>query len=227
MRSRLRTTVVATGLTGVLTLGALAQTQSERKLELSFPADGLVTLVAADVTARDILAEWTRQTGAVFVNAEKMPAEPLTLQFENMPQARVIDSILRSAAGYLLAPAGGGPVATSSVASVYIIPTSRATSTGAYNAPPVQTFAPQVLTPGSPNDEIPPVTPPTEQAPPQPEQPQPNRPTYLGTPGGIVPIVPVNPTRGGGAGSGGTTGGGTTGGPPPPPPPPTGSGSGS
>jgi hypothetical protein len=230
MRERLRTTAAAAGLVGMLTLGVFAQapqTPPATSLQLTFPAEGQVTLVATNVTVREILAEWTRLTGATFTNAEKMPAERLTVQYENMPQSAVVDSLLRSAAGYLLAAHGNGPAAVSNVATVYIIPTSQGTANAATAFQP-QVFTPQIGTLGSPNDEIPPVSPVTEdQPPPQQEQPpsRPNQPTYLGTPGGIVPIVPVPPARGGGAGPGGA-GGGTTP-PPPPPPPPTGGGTGS
>lgn len=226
MRERLRLTLVTAVLAAALSLGALAQTQSssERTLKLSFPADGVVTLEAKNVTIREILAEWSRQTGAVFANAEKLPSQPQTLLFEQMPQSAVIDSLLRDAAGYLLAPQGGGPVATSNVASVYIIPTSRATSTGAFTSPAPAAFAPQVVTQGNPNDEIPPVTPATEEPPQPTSRPQPNQPTYLGNPGGIGGIVPITPVPSRGSGSGTTGRGGT---PPPPPPPPTGGGAGS
>lgn len=234
MREPLRTTATAAGLIATLTLGVLAQAPqatppmppqasplnlpAERGVQLTFPADGIVSLAARDVTVREIFAEWTRQTGATFTNAERLPAQPITVLYENMTQAAVIDSLLRSAAGYFLVPRGTGPVATSDMATVYIIPTSQPTTTSSYGAPAPTAYAPQVVTQGNPNDEIPPVTPATEEAPPQPEAPRTNQPSYLGTPGGIVPIVPVSSGRGSGAGSGGTT-------PPPPPPPPTGSGS--
>lgn len=225
MRNHLRTSSAALAWAAVLTLGVLAQTPAERKLELTFPADGLVTLVAQNVTVREILAEWTRQTGAPFTNAEKLGNELQTVQYDNQPEAAVIDSLLRSAAGYFVAPRQRGPVMSSRIAMVYIIPTSRGTASSGFNSRPATAFAPPVLTAGSPDDEIPPVIPTTgEPAPGQatPPRPEANRPTYLGTPGGIggiVPITPVNPAgRGGGVG----TGGGTT---PPPTPPPTGSGS--
>lgn len=220
MRRHLRTSTAAAAWIAVLTLGVLAQTPTQRKLELSFPADGLVTLVAQNVTVREILAEWTRQTGAAFTNAEKLAGDLQTLQYESQPETAVIDSLLRSAAGYFVAPRRGSPVMSSRIAMVYIIPTSRGTASTGFASSPSNVFAPPVLTAGSPDDEIPPVTPvaepgePGQAAPPPPGA---NRPTYLGTPGGIGGIVPITPV-----GRGGSTGGGTT---PPPTPPPTGSGS--
>jgi hypothetical protein len=217
MRTGIRTSTAALGWVAVLTLGVLAQTPTERKLEISFPADGLVTLVAQNVTLREIFAEWTRQTGAAFTNAEKLAGEPQTVQYENQPEAAVIDSLLRSAAGYFVAPQRGGPVMSSRIAMVYIIPTSRGTASTGFSSSPATAFAPPVLTPGNPNDEISPVTPATEPGQTASPQPEPNRPTYLGP--GIVPITPVN-SGGRGGGPGGA--GGTS---PPPTPPPGSTGS--
>jgi hypothetical protein len=218
-----RTAAVSTVLVGALSLGGLAQTPAERKLEISFPAEGLVTIVASGVTVREILAEWTRQTGTPFTNVDKLAGEPVSVQYESRHESDVIFSLLRSAAGVFMAPAGNGPVGTSRIASVYIVPTSRATANPSFNSPAGPApFAPPVLTPGSPADEIPPVTPTADPTPPaQTQPPAGNRPPTVGTPGVFVPITPVNPVgRGGGAG----TGGGTQ---PPPTPPPAGQGSGS
>ena len=46
-----------------------AAAQSERKLELTF-RDGTVTLVAANVTVREILDEWARRGGTRILNGE-------------------------------------------------------------------------------------------------------------------------------------------------------------
>ena len=48
-----------------------AAARTERKLQVSFK-DGSVTLVAQNVTVRDILAEWQRRNGCQFVNADKL-----------------------------------------------------------------------------------------------------------------------------------------------------------
>ena len=51
-----------------------------RMLKLSLQ-NGTVALNAQNVTLREIFAEWQRQTGCQFVNAEKLPATPVALQF--------------------------------------------------------------------------------------------------------------------------------------------------
>jgi len=66
--------------------------------------DGLVTLEAKDASAREILAEWARVGKTRIVNAERVPGGPLTLSLGGVPEAKALDMILRSVAGYLAAP---------------------------------------------------------------------------------------------------------------------------
>jgi len=218
MHARVRTIAVAAALTAGLTLGTFAQTPATRTLELSFPEPGLVTLVASNVTVREILADWTKQTGAVFTNADRLAGGPVTVQYDRLPEEAVVRSLLRSAAGLMIVPRDPGPVALSRVASVYIVPTSRGTTTGTAYAPSMPApVAADLVTPGSPDLEIPPALPGPENPPAQTPPATVGRPN---TPGVIVPIVPVIGT---GSGRGGA-GGGSRG---TPPPPPTGTGSGS
>ena len=78
---------------------------SRRKLQLSFDGQGNVTLIAQGVTLQEILAEWTRLGGCYFPNADKLSRAMLVpLQFENVPELKVLDSLLRSAAGIIVAP---------------------------------------------------------------------------------------------------------------------------
>jgi hypothetical protein len=172
-----------------------AQT-AERKLELSFN-NGLVRLVATNVTVREILGEWTRRGGSQIINGEKMGGAPITVVFENASEREVLDSLLRSAAGYVLAPRLPNTTAGSQFAVISILPTSQAVAGPTFGGSP----APAPVRTG-PDDEIPPVTPPAVAGqpvnPPANTQPQPdpnaNRPA--GTSGaapGVVPIVPVVP----------------------------------
>jgi hypothetical protein len=66
--------------------------------------DGLVTILAKDATVRQIIAEWARVGQAKVVNAERIPGGPMTLELTNVPEAQALDTLLRSAAGYLAAP---------------------------------------------------------------------------------------------------------------------------
>lgn len=211
-RTRTLTLVVAGAL--LLTTAALPA-QSERKLQLSF-RDGTVTLVAANVTVREILAEWARLGGSRIINGEKLAGPPVTLQFENAPERIVMDSLLRSAAGYVLGPRLASAPGASQFGVISILPTSQAVAgpvtSGSPSAAPLRT---------GPDDEIPPVTPPIGTldprqpvnppvSTPSPNESQPNRPTVGVPASGVVPIVPVAPTAPpppGGRGRGGGGGG--------------------
>lgn len=65
--------------------------------------DGLVTLQASNVPARQILAEWARVGGTRVVGGERVAGAPLTLFLEGVPEAKALDIILRGAAGYMAA----------------------------------------------------------------------------------------------------------------------------
>lgn len=92
-------------------------------------AGGRVTVVADNATIVEILQEWERVGGSRFVNAEKMPAgERVTLRLENEPETRAIQVLLRSAAGYLVAPRPAGSTSASTVGNVLIMPVSRVAS---------------------------------------------------------------------------------------------------
>ena len=67
-------------------------------------ANGRVTLIAHDVTVREILAEWARVGQARIVNGEKLTGGPVTIELTDVPEARALDTVLRSAAGYVMAP---------------------------------------------------------------------------------------------------------------------------
>jgi hypothetical protein len=188
--------------------GDLARAQvvpTARTLQLSFEPDGLVTLRAHNVTVREVLAEWARQCGCFVVNAHNLTGGPLTIpvQFEHAPQDRVLESLLRQAAGYVLTPRRDSAAGPSRFETIYILATSNAAA-GSYTPPPVPAALP-MPTAGSPEDEIPPVIPvpgmprPGEPQPPaQPaQQPatQPPAPRAPGTPGVFVPIVPIGPAQ--------------------------------
>lgn len=175
------------------------QAQTGRRLDISFDMQGRVTLVAQNVTIGEILAEWQRVGQSQIVNAERLGGAPVPmLHFENRPETEVMDSLLRSAAGYILAPRTARTAGPSMFETVMILPTSTPTASSAYSPPPAQPLRTQ----GSPDDEIPPVTPapanPATNEPATPPNPTATRPSNVVP---IVPIVPVTPVTGRGAGS--------------------------
>lgn len=220
MRAKILTSLLAAGLLMLVTVQPTAQTPAstgqaptatERKLLLSFDRNGLVTLVAQNVTVREILAEWARQGGTQIQNADKLTGQPINVQFDGQPEAVVLESLLRGVAGYILYPRMEGANSASVWQSVSILPTSHPTQL--YSSPTAS--APQIapVTQTMPDDEIPPVTA-APNAPAQTQQapPQPNRPTMPGVyvplqtvpPGGVTPTPTPTPTpTGRGRGGGG------------------------
>jgi hypothetical protein len=103
------------------------------ELRLSM-ADGRVTLIAKDVTVREILAEWARVGQTRIVNGDKLSGGPVTLQLENIPEAQALDTILRAAAGYVMAARTPGSPGASVYDRIMILASSRPPAVTA-NAP--------------------------------------------------------------------------------------------
>jgi hypothetical protein len=217
---------VATAVAAVLiAFVAPAKAQGPRKLEISFD-NGMVTLVAENVTLRDILTEWARKGGSRMINAEKLAGNPVYLtEFKNQPESLVLRTLLSDAPGYGMAMRTPAPGA-SSIATVTILATRTMPVSNAPIAPQVTAQPPNMPQPaprlisGSPDDEIPPAQPISGNMPPStPGNTTNNNSTLRTGPGGIVtssvpgvtiPGPPADPGRAGGPGS-------PAGGPPVPP----------
>jgi len=209
----------------LLAVAVPAQAQDgARKLDISFN-DGKVTLVAHNVTLREILAEWARKGGSRITNADKLSGAPmLPVEFRNEPEAVVLRTLLRDAPGYGASMRIAPSASASVVEAVFILATRSLTSgssSGASAAPPPASrlqfqeppqpqAAPRMIQ-GSPDDEIPPVRPLVGDIPPTTPnapagQPTPNPNLRVG-PGGMVTstvpgvIIPVQPGTAGPAGA--------------------------
>jgi biotin carboxyl carrier protein len=118
-----------------------------------------------------------------------------------MPEAVVLQSVLRSASGFIAAPRRpGGPQGPSQIEQILIVAVSRGNASAVITMPTV--LAPQpVSLQGSPDDDIPPVQrmgPQPAQPGPQPNAPspqpsaQPTAPMTSPTPGTVL-LPPVKP----------------------------------
>src|SRR5262245_49070869 len=96
-------------------------------------ANGRVTLVAQDVTVKQILDEWQRGGQTVVVGADRLPGQPITIELHDVAEGRALESLLRSASGYIAKPRGSRP-GTSAFDQILIMPASRAPAQSA--APP-------------------------------------------------------------------------------------------
>jgi hypothetical protein len=86
--------------------------------------DGRVSLTATNASLRQILAEWERVGQTRIVNADRVSAEPLTLQFADLSEEQALAVLLRSVSGYLAAPRANPIAAASRFDRIMVMPTS-------------------------------------------------------------------------------------------------------
>jgi hypothetical protein len=141
-----------------------AATAGAGELRLSI-ANGRVTIVAQDVSIRQILDEWGRVGETKIVGAERLTGPAVTLELHDVPEGRALEALLRSTSGYIAKPRSG-TVGTSSFDRILIMPASRPPAMSAappsFNNPRPQ---PQVVMPNvvmdddnEPNGIMPPGT---------------------------------------------------------------------
>ncbi len=132
---------------------ALPARGQQLKLEIH---DGLVTLEASTVPARQILTEWARIGGTRIVGGDKVTGAPLTLKLVAMPERQALDIILRNVAGFMAAPrqASAAPGA-STYDRIMILATSSVPAQTAGTAGRPGATAPANV-PGAANRRLPP-----------------------------------------------------------------------
>jgi hypothetical protein len=221
------------GCAAFAVLLAVPSTARAGELRLSI-ANGRVTLVAQDVTIKQILDEWSRIGQTTIVGAERVIGPPVTLEFTDVAEGRALETLLRGASGYIAKPRSG-TTGASTYDRILIMPASKAPTVSAAPAPFQNRPQPQVVMPNIVDDdnEPNPIMPPGAALP-QPPQPFPGQPPMqpgqqqptLTRPGQLPtpPPIPGNPyqppyqlppgaTRPPGVpGSGGGPGGGPGGG---------------
>lgn len=102
MRHILLTVLLTAALAGLVAAPAAAQ-----QLTLEFN-QGLVTVDAVSVPLRTILNEWAKRGGTKVVGSERISGAPLTVKLVDVPEAKALEVILRSVAGYMAAPRSSG-----------------------------------------------------------------------------------------------------------------------
>lgn len=85
----------------------VASPAAAQQLTLEFN-QGLVTIDAAGVPLRTILNEWAQRGGTKVVGSERITGAPLTVKLVDVPEAKALEVILRSVAGYMAAPRSTG-----------------------------------------------------------------------------------------------------------------------
>ena len=98
---------------------------AQESVKLQFNA-GQVTLSVQNAPVRVILAEWARLGGATIVNGDRVAGPPVTLELTGVPERQALDVVLRSVAGYILAPRRAGSRGASEFDRILVLPTSVA-----------------------------------------------------------------------------------------------------
>ena len=84
--------------------------------------DGRVTLVADNAPLWMVLSEWARVGQTNIVNAEKLVGPPVTLQLVDVPEAKALETVLRGAPGYVVAPRAASVPGASRYDRILIMP---------------------------------------------------------------------------------------------------------
>ena len=145
-------------LAAAAAFGFLAGTASAQGVTLQFNA-GQVTLSAQNAPVRAILQDWARLGGATIVNGDRVAGPPVTLELTAVPERQALDIVLRSVAGYIVAPRPAGSQGASAFDRIMILPTSSAPRAPVPAAPAVAGRQPVIRPPGfiRPPDQDPPV----------------------------------------------------------------------
>lgn len=87
--------------------GLVAAPAAAQQVTVEFN-QGLVSVDAAGVPVRTILNEWAKRGGTKVIGSERITGAPLTVKLVDVPEAKALEVILRSVAGYMAAPRNGG-----------------------------------------------------------------------------------------------------------------------
>jgi hypothetical protein len=134
-------------------LAAAATPAAAGDVKLSM-ANGRVTLIARDATVREILAEWARVGQTRIVNGEKLGGTPVTLELRDVPEAQALDTVLRSAAGYVMAPRSAASQGPSVYDRIMILASSRPPAVTASAPAPFPNRGVQPPVPSGPPDDV-------------------------------------------------------------------------
>jgi hypothetical protein len=96
--------------------------------------DGRVTIIAQDVSLRQILQEWARVGQTRIINAEKLSGPSMTLQLIDTPEKDALDILLRSASGYIAAPRAVAVANAAAYDRITIMATSKAPASAPMSA---------------------------------------------------------------------------------------------
>jgi len=176
-------------VTAVALVGLAAVPARADVLQLSFD-NGYVTLTANNAPVREILAEWSRRGQTHVVNGDRLNAT-VTLELPHVPEKQALETLLRSAGGYMTAARPAPAAGLSRFDRIIVMPTAPGNPVRATAPPPPQQMPPPVADPGAMvDDQDDPVPPPGM---PPPGYPHPDQPANAQPPGMPAPMPMPTP----------------------------------
>jgi hypothetical protein len=206
---KLRNPLTASAVMLVLAVSLLAVSPAAAEVQVTIQ-DGKVSIVAKDVTLRQIMYEWARVGQTKVVNVDRIPGGPMTIELHGVPEDRALEILMRSLSGYLAAPRAVQSPTLSKFDRIVVMPTvaaarQPAVAASAAPAPVFQqtpTFQPPQVQQEDPDDQPPGQNPAAPRGPvftafPQPQVVNPNtgnnvvpgngQSTFVPPPGGATP----------------------------------------
>ena len=181
----------------VVLVGLAAPPAGADVLQLSFD-NGYVTLTANNAPVREILAEWSRRGQTHIINGDRLNST-VTLELPHVPEKQALETLLRSAGGYMTAARSAPVQGLSRFDRIIVMPTAPGNPVRATAPPqPQPQVPPPVADPGAMvDDQDDPVQPPGMPPPgyPHPDQPANAQPPAMPAPmpmptPGIQPMPP-------------------------------------
>lgn len=109
---------------GLLAAALTAPAAAASGFELSMN-NGRVTIRAQDARITDILAEWGRVGNTAIIDADELVDQTVTIELVDVPEAKALRTLLRTASGYLAAPRAATSDGVSRFDRILILATSR------------------------------------------------------------------------------------------------------
>ena len=88
-------------------------------------SNGRVTIRAQDALITDILAEWGRVGNTTIIDADELVDQTVTIELVDVPEAKALRTLLRTASGYMAAPRAAMRDGVSRFDRILILATSK------------------------------------------------------------------------------------------------------
>ena len=97
--------------------------------------NGRVTVLAEQVSVRQILMEWSRIGSVSLENADRLPSAPIVVHLVNLPERAALETLLRGVNGYILGSRPSARTTDTAIDRIWItVPGRPAPSTLLANA---------------------------------------------------------------------------------------------